>query len=98
MKKMSIEVRGKKETWELSPYYCPSCGYGAYVWREASPGDFYVGPTHFCLRCDSVFCLAGGITKPTLEYEKDQLNKLKAGKAYVPEAAYDERPLSSRGC
>lgn len=50
--------------------YCPECGKQT-VYVENSEGDYYVGPTHLCVSCDSNFTLphigVGGMHKKDLD-------------------------------
>ena len=41
---------------EKTALYCPHCG-AHDVWREDSPGDYYVGPEHRCGACGEDFNL-----------------------------------------
>lgn len=34
--------------------FCPQCGQ-SQVWVEDGPGDYYAGPTHYCLACRRSF-------------------------------------------
>lgn len=34
--------------------YCPKCGQHQ-VWVDTGPGDYYSGPTHYCLACRRIF-------------------------------------------
>ena len=46
------------EQWEKSDYFCPRCGAGDSEWFQAScGGDYYVGETHLCLKCEAHFYL-----------------------------------------
>lgn len=38
--------------------HCPSCGE-TDVWVEVGRGDFYQGPEHICIACDSSFYVQG---------------------------------------
>lgn len=46
-------------------YFCPSCGK-KNVWIEAGMGDYYCGPSHWCVVCGIEFSL------PNLSQPSDQ--------------------------
>jgi len=40
--------------------YCPNCGAPGQVWYEDGPGDYYVGPSHYCGACAATFTIQDG--------------------------------------
>lgn len=51
-----FNVPPRTEKWELTELYCPSCGKQE-VWVEDSDGDYYEGPPHLCVGCETKFTL-----------------------------------------
>lgn len=61
-------------------YYCPNCGQRDTVWVESyadgqlADGDYYVGPSYYCVGCDHEFTMQG----PNEESNKEFMMRLKA--------------------
>lgn len=62
--------------------FCPNCGYRS-VWREQSPGDYYVGQEFICTACAHDFTIQGpdSMIRPN---ELKMLAQLKSGKTLTP--------------
>lgn len=61
------EVHAYQETWDKTACFCPHCGKQE-VWRETSPGDYYVGPRNLCVACSHGFY----IPEPPNDQTKDE--------------------------
>lgn len=48
---------------EDTDYFCPNCGKQS-VFVENCEGDYYLGPTHYCIECKFEFSMpSGGINE-----------------------------------
>jgi hypothetical protein len=71
------------ERWELEEkIFCPGCG-NKTVWVEQSPGDYYLGPDHYCTTCAHRFSLCGP-TKLSQANELKILEQLRSGLTHEP--------------
>ena len=72
-----------KAKWERVGCHCPSCG-SCDTWRETGEGDFYVGPTYWCLCCDGTgnMWVAHNLTKRD-SFERKELEAVKKFAASV---------------
>jgi len=46
-----------EHSYEPTSIFCPNCGNQHSVWRDANEGDYYVGPTYYCIACWCEFYL-----------------------------------------
>jgi hypothetical protein len=65
------------EWWELTEFFCPSCGEKHGVWRDTSGGDYYVGEEYLCIWCEAVFYLPSGARPSNNEHDVQRLNAIK---------------------
>lgn len=71
-----VERHRYEEDWQLTERYCPKCGATDAVWKDTSPGDYYLGPEHLCTQCNTSFYLPSGCEDAGLDEQGAQ--RLKA--------------------
>ena len=54
---------------EKTIWHCPNCG-SEPVYEEIGEGDYYDGPTHYCVECKHRFSMPWITETPMIEFAK----------------------------
>lgn len=71
-----------QDEWTKDEFFCPKCGKQE-LWREGGSGDYYLGPSYYCVACETEHYLhhARDLKEP---YEKKIIEQLRSGVTLEP--------------